>query len=175
MKLVVAPLPQVAALLARHRPSHLISLASPGHVDLPVGNLSLRRLDLRFNDIAAPRDGLIPPAEADVAALLAFADAWCGTHPLLVHCWAGVSRSTAAAYIIACARTAPGAEADWALRLREATPTSTPNPLMVALADRLLHRDGAMVHAVAAIGRGAETTWGDAFELDLPPRGDFAG
>ncbi|WP_292037029.1 MULTISPECIES: tyrosine phosphatase family protein [unclassified Brevundimonas] len=171
MKLIVAPLHQVAALAVRHRPSHLISLASPNHVDPPLVDLTVRRLDLRFNDIAASREGLIPPSEADVVALLAFADDWDGADPLLLHCWAGVSRSTAAAYAIACALTAPGGEADWALRLRRAAPTATPNPLIVALADRLLGRGGAMVRAVAAIGRGAETTWGAAFELDLPPQG----
>jgi predicted protein tyrosine phosphatase len=169
MKLIVAPLHEVAGLAARHQPSHLISLASPGHVDAPLAKASPHRLDLRFNDIAEPREGLTTPTEADVAALLAFAASWDGARPLLIHCWAGVSRSTAAAYVIACDRTAPGREADWAVRLRSLAPTATPNPLMVALADRLLNRDGAMTRAVAAIGRGAETAWGQAFELDLSP------
>lgn len=169
MKLIVAPLHEVAGLAARHQPSHLISLASPGHVDAPLAKAPPHRLDLRFNDIAAPREGLTPPTEADVAALLAFAASWDGTRPLLIHCWAGVSRSTAAAYVIACDRTAPGREAHWAGRLRSLAPTATPNPLMVALADRCLKRDGAMTRAVAAIGRGAETAWGLAFELDLSP------
>ncbi|HEY1073945.1 hypothetical protein [Brevundimonas sp.] len=169
MKLIVAPLHEAAGLMARHQPSHLISLASPGHVEARLVDPLSHRLDLRFNDIAEPRAGLTPPGEADVAALLAFAASWDGTRPLLVHCWAGVSRSTAAAYVIACARSAPGREAAWAERLRAAAPTATPNPLLVALADRHLHRDGAMSRAVAAIGRGAETAWGAPFELDLTP------
>lgn len=169
MKLIVAPLHEAAGLVVRHQPSHLISLASPGQVDAPLTKAPPHRLDLRFNDIAEPRDGLTPPSEADVVALLAFAASWDGTRPLLVHCWAGVSRSTAAAYVLACARSTPGREADWAKRLRAAAPTATPNPLIVALADRLLNRDGAMTRAVAAIGRGAETAWGQAFELDLSP------
>lgn len=167
MKLIVAPLHDVADLVARHRPSHLISLASPGHVDALMADAPPHRLDLRFNDIAAPREGLTPPSEADVAALLAFAASWDGARPLLIHCWAGVSRSTAAAYVLACARSAPGREADWAKRLRTAAPTATPNPLIVTLADRHLSRDGAMIRAVAAIGRGTETAWGAPFELDL--------
>ena len=169
MKLMVAPLHEVAGLIARHRPSHLISLASPGHVDALLDDPPPHRLDLRFNDIAEPREGLTPPSEADVGALLAFAGGWRGARPLLVHCWAGVSRSTAAAYVIACARSAPGQEQAWADRLRQAAPTATPNPLIVALADRLLHRSGAMGRAVAAIGRGAETAWGAPFEFDLSP------
>lgn len=169
MKLIVAPLHEVAGLVARHRPSHLISLASPGHVDAPLADAPPHRLDLRFNDIATPCDGLTPPDEADVAALLGFAASWDGARPLLIHCWAGVSRSTAAAYAIACARSAPRREQDWAERLRAAALTATPNPLIVALADRLLNREGAMIRAIAAIGRGAETAWGAPFQLDLSP------
>ncbi len=171
MKLIVAPLHEVAELATRHRPSHLISLASPGHIDAPLTDAPPHRLDLRFNDIAEPRARLTPPAEADVAAMLAFAASWDGARPLLIHCWAGVSRSTAAAYVIACARSKPGQETGWAERLRAAAPTATPNPLIVSLADRLLMRDGAMSRAIAAIGRGAETAWGEAFELDLSSQG----
>lgn len=171
MKLIVAPLHEVPALNMRHRPSHLISLASPGHVDSPLTDPPPHRLDLRFNDIAEPCEGLTPPSETDVAALLAFAESWDGTRSLLIHCWAGISRSTAAAYAVACAKSAPGREQAWAERLRLVAPTATANPLIVALADRLLERDGAMSQAVAAIGRGAETAWGAPFELDLSHHG----
>ena len=171
MKLIVAPLHEVAGLAARHQPSHLIGLASPGHADAPLADAPPHRLDLRFNDIAEARAGLTPPTEADVAALLAFAGGWDGARPLLIHCWAGVSRSTAAAYVVACARTERGRELEWAERLRAVAPTATPNPLIVALADRLLKRDGAMTRAIKSIGRGTETAWGAAFDLDLSPQG----
>jgi len=164
MRLIVSPLPQVEHLLAEHRPSHLVTLASPG---AEAAFDAEHRLDLRFNDIAAPREGLVAPSAEHVGALLAFAEGWAGPRPLLIHCWAGVSRSTAAAYVIACACTAPGREAAWAARLRDAAPTATPNPLIVAHADRLLDRGGAMIRAVEAIGRGVETDWGAPFELDL--------
>ena len=169
MRLIVSPLPQVERLLAKHRPSHLVTLASPG-ADAAFD--AEHRLDLRFNDIAAPRAGLVAPSCEHVETLLVFADGWSGARPLLIHCWAGVSRSTAAAYVIACACTAPGREEAWARRLRDAAPTATPNALIVAHADRLLDRDGAMVRAVEAIGRGAETDWGAPFELDLTAEGD---
>lgn len=170
MKLIVAPLHDVADLVTRHQPSHLISLASPGHVDALLAYAPPHRLDLKFNDINEPREGLTPPSEADVAALLDFAASWDGVRPMLVHCWAGVSRSTAAAYVIACARSGQGREAEWADRLRAAAPTATPNPLIVALADHQLNRSGAMSSAVAAIGRGTETAWGAPFVLDLSPQ-----
>lgn len=168
MRLIVSPLPQVERLLAAQRPSHLVTLASPG---AEAAFDAEHRLDLRFNDIAVPHEGLVAPSLEHVEALLAFADGWSGARPLLIHCWAGVSRSTAAAYAIACARTAPGREAEWAARLRDAAPTATPNPLIIALADRLLDRGGAMIHAVEGIGRGAETDWGDPFELNLTSEG----
>ena len=169
MRLIVSPLPQVERLLAEHRPSHLVTLASPGAEAVFDAE---HRLDLRFNDIAAPRGGLVAPSLEHVEALLTFSKGWSGARPLLIHCWAGVSRSTAAAYVVACARTTPGREDEWAARLRDAAPTATPNPLIVAHADRLLDRDGAMVRAVEAIGRGAETDWGAPFELDLATEGD---
>lgn len=169
MRLIVSPLPQVERLLAEHRPSHLVMLASPG---AEAAFEAEHRLDLRFNDIAAPREGLVAPSLEHVEALLTFSKGWSGARPLLIHCWAGVSRSTAAAYVVACARTAPGREAAWAARLRDAAPTATPNPLIVAHADRLLDRDGAMIRAAHAIGRGAETDWGAPFELDLTAEGD---
>lgn len=169
MRLIVSPLPQVERLLVEHQPSHLVTLASPG---AEAAFDAEHWLDLRFNDIAAPREGLVAPSLEHVEALLAFAQGWRGARPLLIHCWAGVSRSTAAAYVMACARTALGREGEWAARLRDAAPTATPNPLIVAHADRLLDRGGAMVRAVEAIGRGAETDWGAPFELDLTAEGD---
>lgn len=167
MSLIVAPLHEVEAVLAARRPSHLISLASPGHEAVAFAGQPSARLDLRFNDIAEPREGLLAPADGHVRALLDFAEAWTGGRPLLIHCWAGVSRSTAAAYVIACARSEPGLEEAWAQRLRRAAPFATPNRLMVALADQRLGRGGAMSRAVAAIGRGEAVSMGRWFELDL--------
>ncbi len=171
--LIVAPLHAVEPLLAARQPSHLICLASPDAPASTFKDSPPHRLDLRFNDIAAPREGLTPPSPADIAALLSFANDWPsndwpGAAPLLIHCWAGVSRSTAAAYIIACAKTAPGQETALAQALRAAAPFATPNPLMIALADAHLRRANAMTNAIAAIGRGAETDWGHSFDLEIP-------
>ena len=86
---------------------------------------------------------------------------------MLVHCWAGISRSTAAAYIMACDRLGPGKEGLVAKRLRAASPTATPNPLMIRLADEALARDGAMSRAIAHIGRGEVAEAGTPFDLNL--------
>ena len=124
------------------------------------------RLLLRFNDIVAPQAGLTPPSPADIETLIAFAQTWHGTAPLLAHCWAGISRSTAAAYIIACLHHAPGTEWELAQLLRRAAPEATPNRLMVALADDILRRDGQMIQAIAEIGRGREAGCGTLFTLE---------
>lgn len=123
-----------------------------------------RRLELRFNDIAEPRVGLTPPDAALVGEILAFGR---DAATLAVFCYAGVSRSTAAAYAVACQATAPGREAELAQALRSLSPAATPNPLMVALADAALARGGRMVAAIAAIGRGAEAFEGPLFEWRL--------
>jgi predicted protein tyrosine phosphatase len=116
--------------------------------------------------VAEEIEGYQAPTADDVARLLAFARAWDGMRPMLVHCWAGVSRSTAAAYVVACARS-DGSEMELARALRHASPGATPNPLIVAHADALLGRSGRMVAAIAEIGRGAEVSLGAPFELLL--------
>ncbi|WP_395945465.1 tyrosine phosphatase family protein [Brevundimonas sp.] len=164
MILIVSPLHEVETVIRARRPSHIVSLASPGAAepDLPS---SLERLALNFHDIVEPADGLQPVTEEQVERLLAFAAAWPRTAPLLVHCWAGVSRSPAAAYAIACMIRGEGETEALAWRLRRAAPFATPNRRLVALADQILGRQGAMVAAIAAIARGADTFTGATFDL----------
>jgi len=166
MKILVGPLEQVASLCLEHRPSHLVSWLSPP-ADWPQPPAQMQLLRLASHDVVEPGEGFEPPAAEHVARLLAFAQDWSGERPLLVHCWAGVSRSTAAAFTIACAKRPDLAELELARRLREAAPSATPNPLIIALADAALGRDGRMRAAVAAIGRGCATELGTPFALDL--------
>ena len=62
-------------------------------------------------------------------------------------------------------------EEGWARQIRDRSPTATPNARIVELADRILAREGRMVRAIEAIGRGVDVeTWdGVPFRLDLPP------
>jgi predicted protein tyrosine phosphatase len=73
---------------------------------------------------------------------------------MVVHCRAGISRSTAAAFIALCATRPDREERAIARALRAASVYATPNPRLVALADELLGRDGRMIAAIAAIGAG---------------------
>jgi len=167
MTLLVCPLSQVEAARTLHRPSHLVSLLSPASAAEAWPIADGASLRLAFHDVAEPREGFTPPDAALVARLLDFATAWDATRPMLVHCWAGVSRSTAAAFVIACQRAPRRSERQIAQALRTAAPYATPNPLLVSLADAALGRDGRMSAAIAEIGRGADAFEGALFELPL--------
>jgi predicted protein tyrosine phosphatase len=117
-----------------------------------------RHLRLELSDIAEDMPGQIVPADEHVVAALDFVRAWDRREPMVIHCYAGVSRSTAAAYAAACLLRPQADERALAEQLREASPTATPNMAIVAHADRRLGRGGRMVEAIAAIGRGAEVT-----------------
>ena len=165
MTVIVCPMEAASAQCVARAARRFVSLLSP-NLPPPVFDLpAKRRLHLAFNDIAEPTEGLVHPTEAHIAALLGFLHDWDRRSPLLIHCLAGVSRSTAAGYVAACLREGPGAERQVARRLRAAAPFATPNSLMIALADRLLERGGAMVAAVGAIGRGEACNQGSPFDL----------
>lgn len=166
MILVVCPLHEVDAAIGLWKPSHMIGMASP-EAETAGTKAGIEQLQLSFHDIAEPRPGLQAASPVDVKRLLDFAQAWPGEAPLLIQCWAGVSRSPAAAYVLACMMSDVGSEDRLAWRLREAAPFATPNLRVVELADQALGRQGAMVGAIASIGRGAETSMGSTFVLAL--------
>ena len=170
MKLIICPLAQLDAGMASN-PSHVLSLISP-EADPPALK-SAHHLVLRFNDISGPRSGLTAASPADIESLIAFARSWRGPAPLLAHCWAGISRSTATAYIIACLHHPPGSEQTLAQQLRHIAPQATPNPLMIALADKILQRGGRMSQAIAEIGRGCEAARGELFALEVKEAAAF--
>jgi predicted protein tyrosine phosphatase len=90
---------------------------------------------------------------------------WNGEGPMVVHCWAGISRSTAAAFTALCAINPDASEQQIAASLRHASPTAYPNRLIVRLADATLGRQGRMVRAIESIGRGVVATEAVPFSL----------
>ncbi|MBI3275701.1 MAG: protein tyrosine phosphatase, partial [Methylocystis sp.] len=101
-----------------------------------------RHLRIAVSDIEAPLEAHLLADAEHIETLLAFARAWDRNQPLLIHCYAGVSRSPAAAFVTACALAPRRAELDVARALRRASPTATPNRRLVTLADRVLGRHG---------------------------------
>ena len=168
MTLIVCPLSQVERLVAERAPSHLITLMDPASlIATPAGLAPEHHLKVGINDIVEAADGLILAAPGDIAGILAFGEAWDGERPLLIHCWAGISRSTATAFVIACARAPETPEIEIAQALRRASPWAFPNRRIVALADAHLGREGRMNAAVTAIGPGALAAEGRPFDLPV--------
>ena len=166
--IVVCPLSRIGETADRVQAERMITLIAPGTlVERPDRIRPANHLHLEFNDIWEPQDGLIPPAESHVTEVLDFARAWDRGSPMVVHCFAGISRSTAAAFVIAAALAPHRDEAELARALRRASATATPNPLIVSLADRILGRDGRMSAAIAGIGRGAEASECAPFVIDI--------
>ena len=85
----------------------------------------------------------------------------------MIHCWAGVSRSTAAGFIAACALRPYRDENEIAREVRANSPTATPNARLVAIADAMLGRNGRMVAAIEKIGQGHLCFEGTPFALEL--------
>jgi predicted protein tyrosine phosphatase len=171
-RLHVCSLARLAAVAVETGAGSLLTLLSPGGVSArrPPGIAPERHLVIGISDIVAAREGFTHPEAAHVDAMLAFFRAWDRRAPLLIHCYAGVSRSTAAAFIGVCALSPSRGEAAIAAALRAASRTATPNARLVALADEKLGRAGRMSAAIAAIGRGADCFEGAPFALDLEER-----
>ncbi len=151
--LLVSPLSSLGDALKSHGPSHLISLLSPEHmIETPPGFPAARHLRLGVNDIVDPAAGTAPPARQHIDALLEFSRQWDASQPLLIHCWAGISRSMASAFTILCDRLGPGREIEIASAMRRRAPHAQPNRLLVSHADEALGRGGAMIAALNVMG-----------------------
>lgn len=115
---------------------------------MPATHLRLRLHDAH---VAAP-DKVLPQAE-HVAELLAFVGQWDRSAPILIHCRAGIGRSTATAFITACLHNPHAAEHEIAVALRKASPLARPNETLIKLADAALGRRDRMCRAIAETGR----------------------
>jgi len=150
------------------RATHVVTLLKDRHlVARPDGIAAERHLILGLDDICEPIDGYVCPAEEHVTDLISFVRGWNRGAPMVVHCYAGISRSTAGAFIGACALNPQRDEATIAWSIRRASPTAMPNRRLVSLADRMLGREGRMLAAIEAIGPGNGAFEGHPFRLDL--------
>lgn len=164
----VCPLSQIPATVRASGARSMVTLIGAGtEVVRPREIEETRHLYVAMSDIVLAVDGEILPDDSHVADVVDFVRRWDRKAPLVIHCYAGVSRSTAAAFIAACVVDEARSEMDIAREIRERSPTATPNALMVKIADRLLQRDGRMVEAVRSIGRGADCYEGVPFALEL--------
>ena len=84
----------------------------------PCGIPRERHLSIAVSDIETNTNGHILAGEEHIDRLLAFFEQWDQTDPLVIHCYAGVSRSPAAAYVAACALAPHRCEFEVARELR---------------------------------------------------------
>jgi predicted protein tyrosine phosphatase len=166
--IIVCSLADLHKVSAREDPAALVTLINAHTpVERPVNVEAERHLTLNFNDIPTEMPGLTAPGIEHLDRFLEFVAAWDKSAPLLIHCFAGISRSTAGAYIAMLSLEPHRDEFELAAELRAASPSATPNPRLIALADNKLNRGGRMVAAIEGIGRGADAFQGDPFRLPL--------
>jgi predicted protein tyrosine phosphatase len=167
-RLHVCSLSRIGDVVRQTGAQSLVTLLSPGtKIVRPEEIAAERHLNLGVSDIVEPAVGQVFPENHHIDELLRFFRGWDRAAPMLIHCFAGVSRSTASAFIAACALNPKRDEHDIAQALRAASPTATPNARFVALADERLQRNGRMSAAVQSIGRGADCFEADPFALEL--------
>jgi predicted protein tyrosine phosphatase len=116
-----------------------------------------RRTVLRFHDIIDPTPGQVLPQREDVEFILSFIDDLVAEEGrsadahVLIHCHAGISRSTAAMAML-LAKTYPQEdEASIVERLHAIREKAWPNARMIAFADEILGRGGRLSEAVRGL------------------------
>jgi predicted protein tyrosine phosphatase len=150
--LYVCSLAEAPTHAAQLSVTHMVSmLGDDPFPETPAGVPERQHLKLNFHDIPNPEADRIAPATPHIEEFIDFGTAWDRSGPLLIHCYAGISRSMAAALTLMCLYNR-GREQEAARLLRAQAPHASPNPRMIAIADFLLACDGRLMGAAAAIG-----------------------
>ena len=83
--------------------SHVLTvMANVAQVQRPESVLEANHLKVQMDDITEQMDGFLAPSDAHIEQVLNFVRGWDRSAPLVVHCYAGISRSTASAFAAAC-------------------------------------------------------------------------
>jgi predicted protein tyrosine phosphatase len=148
--------------------SHVLTvMANVDQVQRPVSVLPANHLKVAMDDITEQVDGFVAPSERHIEKVLAFVRGWDRSAALVVHCYAGISRSTASAFAAACMLNPHKDEISIARQIRAASPIASPNRLIVSLADKALGREGRMLRALDEMGPGSMMVEGRPFRVDL--------
>jgi predicted protein tyrosine phosphatase len=166
--IIVCGLAQAQELIDLHAARSVIGVLGPETPHPSYRGIEeAQHLRLTFNDINDETAGMSAATQSDAEKLVNFITAWDRRAPLLIHCWAGISRSTASAFAALCVLRPDADEKELAQELRRASPSATPNRLITTRVDHLLGRKGRMLAAVESIGRGANAFEGRPFTLKV--------
>jgi len=156
------------------RPERLVSIVSPDEQPpTPRGIAPEAHLRVACDDLAAPDPLEIAPDHRHVKQLIGFVREWNPPRPILIHCQAGISRSTAGA-LVTYAVHFPGSIERAAAQLRRSAPYARPNPLIVALGDELLALEGRLIAAVESMGPASLALHGSLTNIPHPDQVDGA-
>lgn len=166
MTIWICSLDAAPSLARKLRPARVVSLLSP-YDTFPVfdGMGPDLHLQVPIHDIVDDVGDWRAPDSSDAERVIRFVESWDRAAPMLIHCWAGISRSTASAFITACVHNPDANEMQIARAIRDASPTASPNRRLIAHADALLGRNGRMTRAVEAIGRGEISMEAQSFSI----------
>jgi predicted protein tyrosine phosphatase len=154
MRITICGIPELGAH-CEAGVTHVLSILDPDWPDPAAFDdfPTHRRVALRFHDVIAPGPLVTPPSAADVALLLEFGRevgaAGADTH-LLIHCHAGVSRSTASAALLLAQADPARPAAEIFAEIGRLRPRAWPSLLLLELGEAALGRVGEIAPAVAA-------------------------
>ncbi|ADM10239.1 hypothetical protein PB2503_10959 [Parvularcula bermudensis HTCC2503] len=163
MRIHVCSLEKAPPLSEEIRPGCAVSLLSPEDAFPTLSAQNHHRVSM--HDISEVLPDHQPPMHHHVERLVAFLEDWDPSTPLLIHCYAGISRSTASAFTAACLKNPDTEETHIADHLRSASSTAHPNRRIVQFADDVLGREGRMVAAIQGIGRGVVAEVAQPFSI----------
>src|SRR5262245_3954734 len=99
MTIYVCPLSHAPELARQKRVSHVVSLLDPETPFPVIKEVGQRHLRIEAHDIEEELEGLDALCHARIKRVLEFVGGWDRSQPILIHCYAGISRSTATAFI----------------------------------------------------------------------------
>ena len=162
----VCSLDQMERVASETTASHLVSLINAQMMPQTPQFLEVdNHLKLSMNDVTTSVSGCISPSADHIKLLVEFVGNWDQSNPMVIHCWAGISRSTAAAFIALCLLNPDHSEVHIAELIREKSSIASPNRLLVSCADQYLKRGGRMISAVDKIGQGEIASASAPFSL----------
>ena len=164
----VCSLAALASTVQTTGASHILTvMANVDQVQRPHSVLAANHLKVQVDDITEDIEGFVAPSDVHIEQVLNFVRGWDRNAPLVVHCYAGISRSTASAFAAVCALNPHRDEISIARQIRAASPIAAPNRLIVSLADKALAREGRMLRALDEMGPSSLTAEGRPFRIDL--------